>query len=117
MRLRHERWILVGQTPVVEPSLEKWAEWFETAERTVFRDEVGASVVSTVFLGLDHNFSESGPPLLFETMVFTDGDGGTDERRCSTWIEAEAQHKRVVAELTERYAKAAPRGRRSMKER
>lgn len=26
--------------------------------------------ISTVWLGLDHNFSGKGPPLIFETMVF-----------------------------------------------
>ena len=26
--------------------------------------------VSTVWMGLDHNFSQTGPPLIFETMVF-----------------------------------------------
>lgn len=26
--------------------------------------------VSTVFLGLDHNFYDDGPPILFETMTF-----------------------------------------------
>jgi len=94
-------WILVGQTPVPEPDVFKWAMWFETAERTVARDEVGASVISTVFLGLDHAWWPGAPPLLFETMVFTDGDGG-DMWRCSTWAEAEEQHRAAVARIRER---------------
>lgn len=32
--------------------------------------EIGPYVVSTVWIGLDHNFG-NGPPLIFETMVFT----------------------------------------------
>lgn len=34
-------------------------------------DTVGSYTVSTVWLGLDHQFMEGGPPLIFETMVFT----------------------------------------------
>jgi hypothetical protein len=102
------RYILVGQTPVPEPNLETWAIWFETADRIVARDEVGASLVSTVFLGLDHSFGK-GPPILFETMVFTDGDGGADERRCSTWAEAETQHREVVEQL-KRWRNASSNG-------
>lgn len=92
-----DKYILVGQSPVVEPDLITWAKWFEANDRTVARTEIGASVVSTVFLGLNYNWG-SGPPLLFETMVFTDGDGGNECRHCSTWLEAEAQHAEVVAE-------------------
>jgi hypothetical protein len=95
---RPGRYILAERKPVEEPDLLAWAEWFETAERKVARDEVGASVVSTVFLGLDHNFGE-GPPLLFETMIFTDGDGGGMSWRTATWADAEKQHREAVAEL------------------
>ena len=33
-------------------------------------DYVGKIKISTVFIGIDHQFLKSGPPLLFETMVF-----------------------------------------------
>jgi len=55
----------------------QWGEWFErattTRERVVAHDrDEGADgleiLVSTVFLGIDHNFG-GGPPLLWETMV------------------------------------------------
>lgn len=54
-----------------------WALWFETAERTIEETFVTHPItgavtrISTVFLGLDHNYSPSGPPILFETMAFT----------------------------------------------
>jgi len=96
------RYVLVGQTPVPEPNLMKWAFWFENScrndGRRVAKDELPGCVVSTVFLGLDHNFFGDGPPILFETMVFADAEA-VDQYRCSTWAEAEAQHQRVVAEL------------------
>jgi hypothetical protein len=89
------KYILIGQTPVIEPNAAKWAIWFESADRIVSQSEVGASVVSTVFLGLDHQFG-AGPPLLFETMIFSDGDSEDYQRRCSTWVQAEAQHRAAV---------------------
>lgn len=52
--------------------LMEWAFWFQTADRSVERFERDGYWVSTVFLGLDHNFSGNGPPMLFETMAFDD---------------------------------------------
>ena len=92
-----EKYILIGQTPVVEPDLLKWARWFETADRIVAQTHIGTRTVSTVFLGLDHQFGK-GPPLLFETMVFTDEKFEDFQERCSTWLEAEAQHRAAVTE-------------------
>jgi hypothetical protein len=61
-------------------------------------------IVSTVFLGLDHNYSGHGPPLLFETMVFQDGKSdtwGTLMRRHSTWGQAAQYHVEVLKFLAE----------------
>jgi len=90
------RYVLIGQTPVIEPDLEKWAQWFASENRVVAQTEVPGGVVSTVFLGLDHNFFDKGPPLLFETMTFMDGDSN-DCWRTATWLEAEEMHATVVA--------------------
>jgi len=51
--------------------------------------------VSTVFLGIDHNFSGEGPPLLYETMVFG-GDLHEGCNRYSTREEALAGHEAVL---------------------
>jgi hypothetical protein len=68
--------------------------------RQVARDEVGEQSVSTVFLGIDHSFSDDGPPIIFETMIF---GGPFDEYqwRYATWDEAAAGHKRLVKALIE----------------
>lgn len=50
--------------------------------------------VSTVWLGIDHNFG-FGPPLIFETMVFS-GPEVLDMARYHTEEEAVAGHWRVV---------------------
>lgn len=82
---------------VVECEMEEWARFFESEERRVALDEIHGITVSTVFLGLDHQFSENGPPLLFETMTF----GYRDEicERCTTWAQAEEQHQRICDQL------------------
>lgn len=54
--------------------------------------------VSTVFLGINHNFRPSGPPILFETMIFKDG-APMSTARCSTWNEAVKQHKDILYKL------------------
>lgn len=55
--------------PQEEHDLFRWAHWYETADRTVAKSTINGAEISTVFLGLDHNFHE-GRPLLFETMIF-----------------------------------------------
>jgi hypothetical protein len=63
------------------------------------QESVGEANVSTVFLGLDHNFG-GGQPVLFETMVFGGEHDGYQSRAC-TYEEALAMHDRVVAMLNE----------------
>jgi hypothetical protein len=83
--------------PVLEPDLIKWAMWFETAtNRRVAKEMIGEVQVSTVFLGLDHNFCSKGPPIVWETMVFG-GELDQETERCSGNREqAEAMHQDMV---------------------
>lgn len=93
-----DKYILQGTTPVLEPNLYAWAQWFETAERHVAETWVTPDVrVSTVFLGLDHQWSD-GPPLLWETMVFGAGMG-EDCWRWSTYHDAKQGHERMVEQV------------------
>lgn len=95
-----EHYILDGKEPKKIDSLEEWAKWFEEAEnRLIAVTNISPEItVSTIFLGLDHNWSKSGPPVLFETMVFGYEDGDLTERT-STWDEAKSAHDRIVKEL------------------
>ena len=90
-----EKYILEEHKPILCDDLMEWAKWFETADRKVAKTNISDEVtVSTVFLGLNHNFLGK-PPILFETMVF----GGTHDEemeRYSTWEEAEKGHKRWI---------------------
>ncbi len=53
---------------------DEWAKLFGGSERFLWTDHFfcksGEASISTVWLGIDHNFSQSGPPLIFETMIF-----------------------------------------------
>lgn len=109
--------------PVPCTDLLEWARWFETSheERIIRRDMTPFHIVSTVFLGLDHNWRTGELPVLFETMVFQRvqeittvfgrrrktvlGDE-TDMDRYSTRAEAVAGHERLLAEVRQREADA-----------
>lgn len=88
--------------PVAEPDIEAYCEWFGRTDRCVGRDVVHGFLVSTVFLGIDHDWTGRGPPVLWETMVFGPGDPTVEgvegfQVRCSGSREqALAQHDRVV---------------------
>ena len=91
-------WVLRDKQTVRVASLEEWAREFELHDRHVAITEIGACRVSTVFLGVDHSFHDEGPPLLFESMVFG-GPLDQEQRRYSTWDEAEAGHAELVEQV------------------
>ena len=79
-------------------TMMEWARSFEDIEsRIVGKTTVGDAEVSTVHLGLDHQFGD-GPPLIFETMIFG-GEHSDYQWRYSTEEQAQAGHERVVAAL------------------
>lgn len=68
-----------GRTPraVPDQSVLQWARWMENSPaRQVAYDQIGPYHVSTIFLGLDHNYARmfgreaAGDPILWETMAF-----------------------------------------------
>lgn len=65
---------------------------------TRLRERHARTEVSTVFLGVDHQFDPTLPPLLFETMIFG-GPNDHERWRYGTWDEAAAGHERIVAAL------------------
>lgn len=84
---------------VVTTDIVLWGAWFETADKHVARSKILDHDVSTVFLGVDHSLG-SGPPLLFETMIFEDGDmSGVFTRRYSTYAEALEGHEESIREF------------------
>ncbi len=103
--MSHGQYILVDGLAVLEPDLMRWALWMKVGDRLVAHTHLGDVLVSTVFLGLDHQWA-SGPPLLYETMIF----GGPHHRyqeRYATREQAEKGHAEAVA-LAEVWADALP---------
>lgn len=91
----------------IEDTME-WARLMEDleykilAQHKVGRGPQGVKFLSTVWLGLNHNFQNAGPPLIFETMLFTHGAWHTLlQYRYATEEEALATHE--ILRLTYRY--------------
>jgi hypothetical protein len=106
--VNHLHYKLIGKLPV-PCTLMEWAHWMEAepTARIVKRTTIGTLYVSTVFLGIDHNWDPdpNAEPLLFETMVFDDLHDAY-QTRCTTWDQAELMHEVAVAEATARWERA-----------
>lgn len=90
-----EFYILADDGALIPTDVEGWAMWFNRADRQIARAEIGNDViVSTVFLGPDHQFGD-GPPLLFETLVIGGALNG-EIKRYSTKHEALEGHAAMV---------------------
>lgn len=88
--------------------VRKWAEDFEGNRRIKSDKLAHGTMVSTVFLGLDHNFGgdDGDPdyrPVVFETMVFGPplwiGAWNQYQTRYSSYEEAVAGHAAVMKSL------------------
>jgi hypothetical protein len=88
--------------PVRESNIYTWARWFEMSwpTRRVAYEKFGRYTVSTVFLGLNHNFNDNGPPILWESMAFQGDCEEVDCDRCTGGREqAEAMHVAMVERI------------------
>jgi hypothetical protein len=99
---------LIGRLPVPVANMLDWGRWRETGDRRVAQDNIGPMFVSTIFLGLDHQFSPDpqAPPILFETMIFGADEYDSYLNRYSTWDEAEKGHAEAVEHARQLLAKA-----------
>jgi hypothetical protein len=79
---------------------QQWGVYFQDADYKILKQDTlvlgGPVEISTVWLGIDHNFSELGPPLIFETAVF--GEEST-LYRWATEEEALAEHEKLVEQV------------------
>lgn len=114
-------YILKDKLAIPCEDLMEWAKWMSTADRTVARTDIeGLVVVSTVFLGIDHQFGE-GEPLLFQTMAFEGQDYGENvafagslerdsfwghAKHDSFWVEAEESHRVACENIRQRIEQA-----------
>ncbi len=83
-------------------NLMVWAKFMEQppANRVVARDKTPKGILSTIFMGLDHNFADPGnPPLLFESVLIRKPRNRLIERY-STYEQAEQGHQIILEALT-----------------
>lgn len=82
-------------------SIEEWGRLMEDRDYATIGKEpmvIGDTPVevSTVWIGINHNFSGEGLPIIFETMVF----GGDHDQECvryATESQAREGHAQMVA--------------------
>jgi hypothetical protein len=82
-------------------TLDQWGrlqanDEYKRVYGTVIDTPDGQILVSTVWLGLDHNFWPDLPPLIFETMVFDEHGNGAMQDRYETEDQAKAGHWQAV---------------------
>ena len=97
MEIDLKTYILVEGEPVFVSDPLEWAEHLNK-NRVIEKTIVTNVKVSTVFLGIDHNHSTGGPPILFETMIF----GGKLHELCwryTSVLEAKGAHWQIVRGL------------------
>lgn len=75
--------------------LMEWAAQLETMDRRVAHDVINNWCVSTIWLGLNHNYY-GGPPLVFETMIFSPDGLENYLARYTTWDQAVAGHQEAI---------------------
>lgn len=82
--------------------LMEWGKLFEDRKYKILKQETlpSGKFISTVWLGMDHNFG-GGEPLIFETMVFPTKANYMEEicERYSTEEEALLGHERIKKQL------------------
>jgi hypothetical protein len=115
-------YILDENRQPVAVDLLTWGRWFEEEpdRRRVAETFTELCWVSTIFLGVDHNFIGRGPPILFETMVFDrepqlkemfgkvrEIHEDIDGCRYASWDDAEAGHNAMVRRLLKKEEDAA----------
>lgn len=105
--------ILNRNGDVIPTTLIRWAKWMERSpQRFIRKDTLWGFTVSTVFLGLNHQYLIKKPPLWFETMIFDRWHGEYNSinghplrhcdlymRRYTTLNEAIAGHEEAFAWL------------------
>jgi hypothetical protein len=92
-------------------SVRQWAELFEGEDNEDYcrigSTTIGSWWISTVWIGLDMNWSE-GSPIIFETMLFE--GGSPSDLYCDRYATEEAAlagHDQAVAFLKQRLAQVA----------
>lgn len=80
-------------------TIKQWSDWREKNDNHLADNCKNGYRISTVLLGIDHNWSREGKPIIFETMVFSNDWKGVYMERYATKKEALEGHKRIVENI------------------
>lgn len=104
-----ETYILEGTKFRKSRDIMEWGKYLEIASTDPFHRHVGRDFfyvddveycnLSTVFLGIDHNFGNSGVPILFESMIFGGKELDESMERYATWETAAKGHLRLSSRI------------------
>lgn len=81
--------------------IKEWSKWWANSEANsedrhiVMLDKLPSGEISTIFLSVDSSTSRTGPPILWETMVFG-GKLDGEQRRYTSEAAAILGHKELV---------------------
>lgn len=79
----------------------EWTLAFSDTDRSIADENVDGYRVSTVWLGMNHEWRDGHPPLIFETMVFGGEPWDGYMLRYTTEAQAVAGHDQLVARIRE----------------
>lgn len=97
-----DKYILDKEKNIIPANLGEWSNFLKNTreERMVAKNEVNGRFISTVFIGIDHNFyqNENNEIHIFETMVFESKENysGIYCSRCGTWERALEEHQKAI---------------------
>lgn len=92
-----DKWLFNRQGKPI--TLEIWSELNQDWNyKVVKKTTTNGFRVSTIWLGMNHQWRDNEEPLIFETMVFPDDDSYDDLfcERYATLEQAEEGHERIV---------------------
>jgi hypothetical protein len=94
----------LGRPRLFTGDLLDWALLHSIQHFVRFTETPQGHLVSTIFLGLDHNFAPSVPrgqhtPILYETMVALRGEGYDEQHRYPTRHDALVDHELIVSRI------------------
>ncbi len=103
-----QTYILDENKNVIPASILEWRQFLENDydNKIVNQEEISNYVISTIFLGIDHNpewspeVDENYKPHIFETIIFKDDNSDIYCRRYSTWEEAGEGHQKAIEWIT-----------------
>ena len=94
-----DKYILKNKKPVRCEDWNEWTKFMSSKDNICLITSISDLIVSTVFLGRNFNWDNTGNPILFETMIFIKNEELYSLKlqwRYETLSAAEIGHEKVV---------------------